>query len=170
MTTISRRDWLKYLGALAAGGVVANVSGCAAPKRKLVVTAGAWPGYEPLFLARHQGWLDPEQIRLGEVPSNASSIYALATGVADAAALTLDEVLMLRSQGIPTKLITGYVSSGGSELYHAWNMIWLEESGWITVEIKAPEHAWQRIDLTFAAAGRSALVGDGKGYADKEVY
>ncbi len=74
MTTISRRDWLKYLGALAAGGVVANVSGCAAPKRKLVVTAGAWPGYEPLFLARHQGWLDPEQIRLGEVPSNASSI------------------------------------------------------------------------------------------------
>ena len=22
-------------------------------------TAGAWPGYEPLFLARHQGWLDP---------------------------------------------------------------------------------------------------------------
>lgn len=77
---------------------------------------------------------------------------------------------MLRSQGIPTKLITGYVSSGGSELYHAWNMIWLEESGWITVEIKAPEHAWQRIDLTFAAAGRSALVGDGKGYADKEVY
>ena len=29
---------------------------------------------------------------------------------------------------------------------------------------------WQRIDLTFAAAGQSALVGDGKGYADKEVY
>jgi hypothetical protein len=29
MTTISRRDWLKYLGALTAGGVVANVSGCA---------------------------------------------------------------------------------------------------------------------------------------------
>ena len=77
---------------------------------------------------------------------------------------------MLRSQGIPTKLITGYVSSGGSELYHAWNMIWLEESGWITVEIRAPRHEWQRIDLTFAAAGQSALVGDGKGYADKEVY
>ncbi len=49
-------------------------------------------------------------------------------------------------------------------------MIWLEESGWITVEIRAPRHEWQRIDLTFAAAGQSALVGDGKGYADKEVY
>ena len=62
------------------------------------------------------------------------------------------------------------MNSGGSELYHAWNMIWLEESGWITVEIRAPRHEWQRIDLTFAAAGQSALVGDGKGYADKEVY
>ena len=49
-------------------------------------------------------------------------------------------------------------------------MIWLEESGWITVEIRAPRHEWHRIDLTFAAAGQSALVGDGKGYADKEVY
>ena len=49
-------------------------------------------------------------------------------------------------------------------------MIWLEESGWITVESRAPRHEWQRIDLTFAAAGQSALVGDGKGYADKEVY
>ena len=70
---------------------------------------------------------------------------------------------MLRSQGIPTKLITGYVSRGGSELYPAWNMIWLEASGWLTVEIRAPRHAWQRIDLTFAAAGQSAFVGDGKG-------
>lgn len=77
---------------------------------------------------------------------------------------------MLRSQGIPTKLIIGYVESGGSELYHAWNMIWLEESGWITVEINAPANAWQRIDLTFAAAGQSDFTGNGAGYTDKEVY
>ena len=77
---------------------------------------------------------------------------------------------MLRSQGIPTKLIIGWVQSGGSEVYHAWNMIWLEETGWITVEIKAPAHAWQRIDLTFAAAGQGAFAGDGNGYSDKEVY
>lgn len=77
---------------------------------------------------------------------------------------------MLRSQGIPTKLIIGYVQSGSSEVYHAWNMIWLEETGWITVEIKAPAHAWQRIDLTFAAAGQSEFAGGGTGYTDKEVY
>lgn len=78
---------------------------------------------------------------------------------------------MLRSQGVPTKLIIGYVQGeGGDPLYHAWNMIWLEESGWITVEIKAPEHAWQRIDLTFAASGQGAFSGGGTGYTDKEVY
>lgn len=77
---------------------------------------------------------------------------------------------MLRSQGIPTKLIIGWVQNGKSDVYHAWNMIWLEETGWITVEIKAPAQTWQRIDLTFAAAGQSAFAGDGKGYSDKEVY
>ena len=77
---------------------------------------------------------------------------------------------MLRSQGIPTKLIIGWVQNGGSELYHAWNMIWLEETGWITVEIQAPANAWQRIDLTFAAAEQSTFAGDGTGYSDKEVY
>ncbi len=77
---------------------------------------------------------------------------------------------MLRSQGIPTKLIIGYVQNGSAEVYHAWNMIWLEETGWITVEIQAPAHEWQRIDLTFAAAGQSDFAGSGTGYSDKEVY
>lgn len=77
---------------------------------------------------------------------------------------------MLRSQGIPTKLVIGWVQSGDSEVYHAWNMIWLEEAGWIAPEIEVQAHTWQRIDLTFAAAGQSAFAGDGKGYSDKEFY
>ena len=92
------------------------LSACAKPERKLVVTAGAWPGYEPLFLARQLGWLDSAQIRLGEVPSNASSMYALSTGVADAAALTLDEVLLLRSQGIPLAVVLVFNNSAGADM------------------------------------------------------
>lgn len=154
MTTISRRDWLKYLGALAAGGVVANVSGCAAPKRKLVVTAGAWPGYEPLFLARHQGWLDPEQIRLGEVPSNASSIHALATGVADAAALTLDEVLMLRSQGIALTIVLVFNISAGADMLLARPEIGsLAELKGKRVAIEQGTYAPLLLDTALAAAG-----------------
>ena len=56
---------------------------------------------------------------------------------------------MLRSQEIPCKLITGYVD----EIYHAWNMIYFEEYGWITVEISAPSQAWTRVDITFASTG-----------------
>lgn len=76
---------------------------------------------------------------------------------------------MLRSQGIPTKMITGYVSP--NDLYHAWNMIYLKGTGWITVEIKASANQWQRVDLTFAATGADAsFAGDGTNYLDRFVY
>ena len=39
---------------------------------------------------------------------------------------------MLRSQGIPTKIIFGYVAP--DNLYHAWNMFYTEEKGWTKVE------------------------------------
>ena len=60
---------------------------------------------------------------------------------------------MLRSEGIPCKLITGYV---GEETYHAWNSFYVESEGWITVEIRAKADEWQRVDITFAAGGMSA--------------
>lgn len=75
---------------------------------------------------------------------------------------------MLRSQGIPTKLMTGYVEPG--DLYHAWNMIWLEHTGWITVNLEAPADSWQRIDLTFAAGGDETYTGDGTAYTDRYTY
>lgn len=56
---------------------------------------------------------------------------------------------MLRSCGVPTKLVTGYAT--GEDLFHAWNMIYLEDKGWITVEISAQSDAWQIIDITMAA-------------------
>lgn len=57
---------------------------------------------------------------------------------------------MLRSLGIPCKLITGYV---GQETYHAWNSFYLQEQGWVTVEIRVVPNSWQRVDITFAASG-----------------
>ncbi|MBR4163488.1 MAG: transglutaminase domain-containing protein [Solobacterium sp.] len=76
---------------------------------------------------------------------------------------------MLRSQGIPTKLIFGYVSP--SDVYHAWNMIYTEETGWITVEFKVSGKEWNRIDLTFSANGAdSDFIGDGENYTDVYQY
>lgn len=75
---------------------------------------------------------------------------------------------MLRSQGIPTKLMTGYVEPGN--LYHAWNMVWLENTGWVTVSLQAKADSWQRIDTTFAAGSDETYTGDGTAYTDRYTY
>jgi hypothetical protein len=76
---------------------------------------------------------------------------------------------MLRSQGIPTKVIFGYVSPNG--LYHAWNMFYTEETGWVTVDYQVSGAAWNRLDLTFSANGAdSTFVGDGGNYTDLYFY
>ena len=73
---------------------------------------------------------------------------------------------MLRSQGIPTKIIFGYVGEG-NDLYHAWNMFYTEESGWVAVEFAVNEDDWNRMDLTFSANGSdSEYIGDGSNYLD----
>ncbi|MBR4472782.1 MAG: transglutaminase domain-containing protein [Oscillospiraceae bacterium] len=76
---------------------------------------------------------------------------------------------MLRSQGIPTKMIFGYVAP--KDLYHAWNMFYTDETGWVTVGFEANADTWTRIDLTFAASGADAqFIGDGTNYSDLYYY
>lgn len=76
---------------------------------------------------------------------------------------------MLRSQGIPTKEIFGYVSPDG--VYHAWNMFYTEENGWVTVSFEARKDDWNRMDVTFAANGADdRFIGDGGNYADLYWY
>ena len=77
---------------------------------------------------------------------------------------------MLRSHGIPTKIIFGYVGESG-DLYHAWNMYYTEESGWVAVEFEVQEGEWNRLDLTFSANGSdSNFIGDGSNYMDVFQY
>ena len=76
---------------------------------------------------------------------------------------------MLRSQGIPTKLVFGYVAP--DNVYHAWNMFYTEESGWVTAKFEVTEDTWVRLDLTFAANGANAkFIGDGSNYSDVYYY
>ena len=76
---------------------------------------------------------------------------------------------MLRSQGIPTKMIFGYVAP--KDLYHAWNMFYTDETGWVTVGFEADADTWNRIDLTFASSGADAqFIGDGSNYSDLYFY
>ena len=70
---------------------------------------------------------------------------------------------MLRSCGIPTKVETGYISPSG--IYHAWNEVYVKDSGWIEVGFKIDADTWTLLDLTFAAGSSkgdlSGFIGDG---------
>ena len=74
---------------------------------------------------------------------------------------------MLRSQGIPTKIVTGYVSP--SNIYHAWIMVYIDGT-WTSAQFSVSRNTWSRVDLTFASSGENANVGDGKSYTDRFVY
>ena len=55
---------------------------------------------------------------------------------------------MLRSQSIPTRLVIGWAEP---EIYHAWNEIYTEETGWITPELFLKKKGFNIADATFYA-------------------
>lgn len=145
-------------------------SACVAKAAELAAQAGTESGVVANIYAYIQDNIDydtqkAETVQAGYLPDPDETLRTGKGICYDYASLA---AAMLRSQGIPTKLITGYVQPG--DLYHAWNMIWLEETGWITVKIEAPAHSWERIDLTFAAGASAAYTGDGTGYTDRLTY
>lgn len=76
---------------------------------------------------------------------------------------------MLRSQGIPTKVVFGDVSP--NDVYHAWNMFYTVETGWVAVGFEVKEDGWTRLDLTYSANGAdSTFIGDGQNYLDEHYY
>ncbi|MEG0329327.1 MAG: transglutaminase-like domain-containing protein [Longicatena sp.] len=54
---------------------------------------------------------------------------------------------MLRSQQIPTRLVTGNTTIE----YHAWIEVYIEGKGWIDPEVLLDNNKWSRMDPTFKA-------------------
>jgi NitT/TauT family transport system substrate-binding protein len=102
------------------GGAVASglsLTGCLAePSTPLRIGAHAWPGYEFLYLARQQAWLDSRHARLIEVPSASASLRALASRALEGATLTLDEVLTARARGIKLTVVAVLDESNGADV------------------------------------------------------
>ena len=67
---------------------------------------------------------------------------------------------MLRSCGIPTKLLTGTVKSQG--IYHAWVQVYIEDSGWMEIGFDAKGPQWLCMDPTFGASSKDPAedIGD----------
>lgn len=91
------------------------ISGCSDTGSPLTVASFKWPGYESLFLAQREGWLDQRGIRIVEKKSATEVVTALAAGEVDAATLTLDEVLRAREQGIALQVVMVFDESAGSD-------------------------------------------------------
>lgn len=95
--TRSRRQFVKLLGGL---GAVWALPGCESLADKPIsIASHVWVGYEPMFLARSEGWLDEKQVRIFETAAATESMRALAEGKVEGAALTLDEVFKARQKG-----------------------------------------------------------------------
>lgn len=78
---------------------------------------------------------------------------------------------MLRSQGIPTKLVVGYAGTA----YHAWINTYSEATGWVEGVIFFDGTTWKLMDPTFASSGNSSeaimkYIGDGTNYSAKYLY
>lgn len=59
---------------------------------------------------------------------------------------------MLRSQGVPTKLVIGYTGN----TYHAWINVYSKKKGWITGAIYISGKKWKLMDPTFASTSKSS--------------
>lgn len=77
---------------------------------------------------------------------------------------------MLRSQGIPTKLVIGYVG----DVYHAWINVYTEEYGWVGGLIRFDGNEWTLMDPTFTSNSNDPaiidFIGDGTNYHPMFVF
>lgn len=105
-------------------------------------------------------------VKAGYLP-NPDELLKSGKGICfDFSALT---AAMLRSQGIPTKMIFGYVAP--DNIYHAWNMFYTKETGWVTVGYQVSKSSWNRLDITFSAGGKEiSEIINSKNYSDVYCY
>lgn len=79
---------------------------------------------------------------------------------------------MCRSQGIPTRLVVGYAEPN---IYHAWNEVYTEETGWITPELFLKKKGYNIADATFYAGNSdkekiAAYISDDGNYSAMYKY
>lgn len=73
---------------------------------------------------------------------------------------------MLRSQGVPTRLVVGYAGTQ----YHAWISVYTEDSGWVESVIWFDGTAWRLMDPTYASSGYTQYANTAANYAQKYIY
>ena len=117
------RDF-RFFGLLLISGFLLFVTGCDSfifsdpdrQKRPLQIATNVWPGYEPLYLARALGKLDPKKVRLVEMTSSSQVIRNLRNGLVQGGCLTMDEQLTLMEYGMNVDTILIMDVSHGADV------------------------------------------------------
>lgn len=87
-----------------------------APNPPLTVGLNAWVGNDPLVLARDQKLIDPQEVKVVELSSEAEILRNFRNGLLDAASLTLDETLRLADEGVDVRLVGVMDASNGADV------------------------------------------------------
>lgn len=109
-----------------------------------------------------------KNVKAGYLP-NLNKVYKKKKGICfDYAAVM---TAMLRSQGVPTKLVIGYTGNA----YHAWINVYSKKKGWIAGAIYFNGKKWKLMDPTFASTSKSSksvmkYIGNGRNYKAKYSY
>lgn len=79
---------------------------------------------------------------------------------------------MLRSQSIPARLAIGNASP---DIYHAWNEVYTEETGWITPELLLSNSGYNLMDATFYSSSPNKqqiadYISNGANYYVEKYY
>lgn len=95
------------------------LAGCDSAPLPLRIGTNLWPGYETLYLAREQGYLNDRDIKLVELPSSYDVMDAIRLGHLEGGALTLDETLTLIAEGQDLVIVLVFDISAGADVIMA---------------------------------------------------
>jgi NitT/TauT family transport system substrate-binding protein len=92
------------------------VTACTEPEKPILrIATNTWPGYESLYWAHHKGYLPNDRFHLVEAPSATEAARVFRNGLVEAAALTVDEALLLAAQGFRPKIVLIFDYSNGAD-------------------------------------------------------
>ena len=110
---LTRRHWLAASGA----ALLPGLPGCGwLLNQPIAIAAHTWLGYEPLFLAQREGWLDPQLAQVVQTTNATESLEALVQGKVQGVALTMDEMLRARASGQTLTAVLVFNVSAGADM------------------------------------------------------
>lgn len=101
------------------GLLLIGCNGSRGPQGKGPLKIGlvTWLGYGPFYIAQEKGYFKENnvEVQLEKIEGDVERRAAIASGNLDAIALTLDSMIVLRSNGIPLKTVMAIDASNGGD-------------------------------------------------------